>query len=82
VGTNETKTETFKGVVVTAIRLDTLGNLLKNQLFPEFESSMVLMDKNRIYSMLVTSHLLAKIFLEKNSSQGCLHCFLQSCIIY
>jgi hypothetical protein len=48
VGTNETKTETFKGVVVTAIRLDTLGNLLKNQLFPEFESSMVLMDKNRM----------------------------------
>jgi hypothetical protein len=44
--TNATKTETFKGVVVSAIRLDTLGNLLKNQLFPEFESSMVLMDKN------------------------------------
>jgi hypothetical protein len=44
--TTETKTETFKGVVVSAIRLDTLGNLLKNQLFPEFESSMVLMDKN------------------------------------
>jgi hypothetical protein len=32
--------------VISAIRLDTLGNLLKNQLFPEFESSMVLMDKN------------------------------------
>jgi signal transduction histidine kinase len=46
--TNETKTGTFKGVVVTAIRLDTLVNLLKNQLFPEFESSMVLMDKNGI----------------------------------
>jgi hypothetical protein len=44
--TNETKTGTFKGVVISAIRLDTLGNLLKNQLFPEFESSMVLMDKN------------------------------------
>jgi hypothetical protein len=43
--TNETKTGTFKGVVVTAIRLDTLVNLLKNQLFPEFESSMVLIDK-------------------------------------
>jgi signal transduction histidine kinase len=46
--TNETKTETFKGVVVSAIRLDTLGNLLKNQLFPELESSMVLMDKNGV----------------------------------
>lgn len=31
--------------MISAIRLDTLGNLLKNQLFPEFESSMVLMDK-------------------------------------
>jgi signal transduction histidine kinase len=46
--TNETKTETFKGVVVSAIRLDTLGNLLKNQLFPEFESNIGLMDKNGI----------------------------------
>jgi hypothetical protein len=40
------KTGTFKGVVVTAIRLDTLGNLLKNQLFPDSESSMLLMAKN------------------------------------
>ena len=46
--TNLTKTGTFKGVVVTAIRLDTLSNLLKNQLFPEFVSSTVLMDKNGI----------------------------------
>ena len=46
--TNATKTETFKGVVVSAIRLDTLGNLLKNQLFPEFESNIGLMDKNGI----------------------------------
>jgi signal transduction histidine kinase len=45
---NLTKTGTFKGVVVTAIRLDTLVNLLKNQLFPGFESSMVLVDKNGI----------------------------------
>ena len=46
--TNLTKTGTFKGVVVTAIRIDMLGNLLKNQLFPEFVSSLVLMDKNGI----------------------------------
>jgi signal transduction histidine kinase len=44
--TNLTKTGTFKGVVVTAIRIDMLGNLLKNQLFPEFVSNLVLMDKN------------------------------------
>ena len=46
--TNLTKTGTFKGVVVTAIRIDMLGNLLKNQLFPEFVSSLVLMDKKGI----------------------------------
>ena len=46
--TNLTKTGTFKGVVVTAIRIDMLGNLLKNQLFPEFVSSLIIMDKNGI----------------------------------
>ena len=46
--TNLTKTGTFKGVVVTAIRIDILGNLLKNQLFPEFVSSLVIMDKKGI----------------------------------
>jgi signal transduction histidine kinase len=45
---NLTKTGTFKGVVVTAIRLDTLVDLLKNRLFPEFISSMLLMDNNGI----------------------------------
>jgi signal transduction histidine kinase len=45
---NLTKTGTFKGVVVTTIRIDMLGNLLKNQLFPEFVSSLVLMDKKGI----------------------------------
>jgi signal transduction histidine kinase len=46
--TNLTKSGSFKGVVVTAIRMDMLGNLLKNQLFPEFVSSIVLVDKNGI----------------------------------
>jgi len=46
--TNLTKTGTFKGVVVAAIRNDILGNILKNQLFPEFVSSIVLIDKNGI----------------------------------
>ena len=46
--TNLTKTGTFKGVVVTAIRIDMLGNLLKNQLFPEFVSSSSIMDKKGI----------------------------------
>jgi signal transduction histidine kinase len=46
--TNLTKSGSFKGVVVTALRMDMLGNLLKNQLFPEFESSIILVDKNGI----------------------------------
>jgi signal transduction histidine kinase len=46
--TNLTKTGTFKGVVVAAIRNDILGNVLKNQLFPEFVSSILLIDKNGI----------------------------------
>jgi signal transduction histidine kinase len=68
--TNKTKTGTFKGVVVTAIRLDTLGNLLKNQLFPEFESSMVLMDKNGIilYSSSNQSYTGKNIFGEEFQS--------------
>ena len=40
--------EGFKGVVVTGIRMDTLGNLLKNQLFPHFNSAMGLLDDKGI----------------------------------
>jgi len=38
----------FKGVIVAGIRVDTLGNLLKNQLLPEFKSTIGLLDKNGI----------------------------------
>ena len=33
------------GVVVTSIKLETLGNFLKNQLFPQFNSTIRLLDK-------------------------------------
>ena len=36
----------FTGVVVTSIRLETLGNFLKDQLFPQFNSTIGLLDKN------------------------------------
>jgi len=36
------------GVVVASIRLDSLGNFLKNQLFPQFNSTIGLLDKNGI----------------------------------
>jgi hypothetical protein len=35
-------------VVVASIRLDSLGNFLKNQLFPQFNSTIGLLDKNGI----------------------------------
>ena len=38
----------FKGVVVAGIRADTLGNLLKNQLFSQFNSTIGLLDRNGI----------------------------------
>jgi hypothetical protein len=36
------------GVVVASIRLDSLGNFLINQLFPQFNSTIGLLDKNEI----------------------------------
>ena len=38
----------FKGVVVAGIRANTLGNLLKNQLFSQFNSTLGLLDRNGI----------------------------------
>ena len=49
---NRTETSTTKGiltgVVVASIRLETLGNFLKNQLFPQFNSTIGLLDRNGI----------------------------------
>ncbi|MGC1929430.1 MAG: cache domain-containing protein [Candidatus Nitrosopolaris sp.] len=39
---------TFTGVVVASIRLETLGNFLKNQIFPQFNSTIGLLDRNGI----------------------------------
>lgn len=36
----------FTGVVVASIRLETMGNFLKNQLFPQFNSTIGLLDRN------------------------------------
>jgi signal transduction histidine kinase len=47
-GANNATTTIFKGVVVAGIRTDTLGNFLKNQIPPGFESSVGLVDKNGI----------------------------------
>ena len=39
---------TFTGVVVASIRLETLGNFLKSQIFPQFNSTIGLLDRNGI----------------------------------
>jgi signal transduction histidine kinase len=41
-------TGVFKGVVVAGINVYTLGTLLKNQLFPQFNSTIGLLDRNGI----------------------------------
>ena len=47
-GNNNVSKGIFTGVVVASIRLETLGNFLKNQLFPQFNSTIGLLDKNGI----------------------------------
>jgi hypothetical protein len=41
-------TTSFNGVMVAAIRTTTMGNFLKNQLFPQSKNSIGLLDKNGI----------------------------------
>ena len=38
--------QVFKGIVYSGIRLDTVSDLLKDQLIPEFQSSVSLLDRN------------------------------------
>ena len=38
--------QVFKGIVYSGIRLDTIGDLLKDQLIPEFQSTVSLLDRN------------------------------------
>jgi signal transduction histidine kinase len=48
VNTTDTNKGILTGVVVASIRLETLGNFLKNQLFPQFNSTIGLLDRNGI----------------------------------
>ncbi len=45
-GTNATEKGSFMGVVVAGITTSVLGDLLKNQLLPQFNSTIGLVDKN------------------------------------
>jgi len=46
--TGKGEQQVFSGVVVAAIRLQTLGNVLQNQLFPGFNTTIELLDRNGI----------------------------------
>jgi signal transduction histidine kinase len=60
IGNNGTLTD-FRGVVVAGIRTDILGNFIKNQIPPGFESNVGLLDKNSI--ILYTTN---QTFIGKN----------------
>jgi signal transduction histidine kinase len=47
-GTTGGNEEAFTGVVVASIRLETLGNILQNQLFRGFQSTIALLDRNGV----------------------------------
>ena len=59
-GANNATTTIFKGVIVAGIRTDTLGNFLKNQIPPGFESSVGLVDKNGIILYTANSTYIGK----------------------
>ena len=50
-GSNATEKGSFMGVVVAGITTSVLGDLLKNQLLPQFNSTIGLVDKNGLYFM-------------------------------
>jgi hypothetical protein len=54
----------FTGVVVAAIRLETLGDFLKNQLFSPFKSTIGLLDRNGIilYAAGANQYIGANVF--------------------
>nr|MDQ6864231.1 sensor histidine kinase [Thermoproteota archaeon] len=61
----------FKGVVVAGIRADTLGNLLKNQLFSQFNSTIGLLDRNGI-SLYTNPHRYVGEYIFGNKFQSVL----------
>jgi hypothetical protein len=65
---NLTKIEGFRGVVVTEIRMDTLGDHLKNQLFPHFNNTMGLLDDMAYYFIPTISLMVVETFSERISN--------------
>ena len=57
------RTETFKGVIVAAISVSTIGKFLQNELSPEIVSNVGLMDKNGIILYARNQMLIGKNYL-------------------
>lgn len=57
---NETKKDNFKGAVVAAVSGITVGNILKNQLLPQFNGNISLLDNNGIILYTDNQSLIGK----------------------
>jgi signal transduction histidine kinase len=70
---NVTKTGSFKGLVVTAMKVEPLGNILKSLLLPQFNSTIGLLDSNGIIlynndQSYIGKHIFGKEFQSALSS--------------
>lgn len=74
---NATEKGSFMGVVVAGIRTGILGELLKNQLLPQFNSTIGLLDKNGLVLYADSQSFVGKISLERRYNQHFQHYFLQ-----
>ena len=57
----------FKGVVVASMRATTMGDILQNQLLPQFNSSVGLLDRNGIVLYSSASSLIGKYIFAKDT---------------
>ncbi|HVI21562.1 MAG TPA: sensor histidine kinase [Bacillus sp. (in: firmicutes)] len=57
----------FTGVVVASMRATTMGDILQNQLLPQFNSSVGLLDKNGIVLYSSASSLIGKYIFAKDT---------------
>jgi signal transduction histidine kinase len=64
--TGKGEQQVFSGLVVAAIKLQTLGNVLQNQLFPGFNTTIELLDRNGIILYSNTSSFIGPSFIGQN----------------
>jgi signal transduction histidine kinase len=64
---NSTKPGTFQGVAVTALLINSLGQMLKSQLFPNLTSSIGLLDNNGVILYAANQSYIGKDIFGKES---------------